>query len=210
LRGPHSILLARFPDHLRSFSEFWFADELQVYLLGLKYFTTGLWPYFGPDVVYSKSQIPGALQGCWWGSVFSSALCLSAGDLLNLLSFSSLASLAWYLTGVLPNCHDGLSGYGRSPVHGRWFIAPGGKSFLHVAVAIFFFLAIFEIYPIYREKIIPERIAFFFVGLSIAAVMQLHMSWVLMIPMALAGFFFQYRGTVGVCSPWLLIVFWVP
>jgi hypothetical protein len=63
--------------------------------------------------------------------------------------------------------------------------------------AIFFFLAIFEIYPIYREKIIPERIAFFFVGLSIAAVMQLHMSWVLMIPMALAGFFFQYRRDRG-------------
>jgi predicted membrane-bound mannosyltransferase len=43
-------------------SEFWNADEKQVYLIGLKYYTTGAWPYFGPDVA-SAIQIPGALQG---------------------------------------------------------------------------------------------------------------------------------------------------
>src|SRR5512133_3133134 len=31
-------------------SEFWFEDERQVYLIGLKHFTTHAWPYFGPDV----------------------------------------------------------------------------------------------------------------------------------------------------------------
>jgi hypothetical protein len=41
-------------------SEFWFEDEKQVYLIGLKSFATHTWPYFGPDVT-SQIQIPGAL-----------------------------------------------------------------------------------------------------------------------------------------------------
>ena len=41
----------------------WGEDPRQIYLIGLKFFTTGSWPYFGPDVVYTTSQIPGALQG---------------------------------------------------------------------------------------------------------------------------------------------------
>src|SRR5437762_11224423 len=43
-------------------SEFFFEDETQIYLMGLRHFATGLWPYFGPDVVWTKSEIPGALQ----------------------------------------------------------------------------------------------------------------------------------------------------
>ncbi|HEY3122240.1 MAG TPA: hypothetical protein VGL15_16565, partial [Vicinamibacteria bacterium] len=43
-------------------SEFWFEDETQIFLLGLRYHSTHAWPYFGPDVVWTKSQIPGALQ----------------------------------------------------------------------------------------------------------------------------------------------------
>ena len=44
-------------------SEFWAEDEQQIYLIGLKSYTTGTWPFYGPDVVYTKTQIPGALQG---------------------------------------------------------------------------------------------------------------------------------------------------
>ena len=37
-------------------------DETQVYLLGLRFHATHDWPAFGPDVVWTKSEIPGALQ----------------------------------------------------------------------------------------------------------------------------------------------------
>ena len=35
----------------------------QIFLIGLRFYTTGEWPYFGPDVVYTETQLPGALQG---------------------------------------------------------------------------------------------------------------------------------------------------
>ena len=43
-------------------SEFFFEDETQIFLLGFRYHATGQWPFFGPDVVWTKSEIPGALQ----------------------------------------------------------------------------------------------------------------------------------------------------
>ena len=47
-------------------SEFWTSrDNHQIYLLGLKSYTTRMWPYFGPDVT-ATIQIPGALQGLLW------------------------------------------------------------------------------------------------------------------------------------------------
>jgi len=32
-------------------SDFFFEDQTQVYLLGLRYYATHAWPYFGADVV---------------------------------------------------------------------------------------------------------------------------------------------------------------
>jgi len=43
--------------------EFFFEDETQIFLIGFRYYATGDWPFFGPDVVWTKSEIPGALQG---------------------------------------------------------------------------------------------------------------------------------------------------
>src|SRR2546430_2188028 len=83
-------------------SEFWFEDELQVYLIGLKFFSTGAWPYFGPDVAY-QIQIPGALQGLVVGLPLYLAPFVEAPFVfLNLLSFGALALLAWYCSRRLP------------------------------------------------------------------------------------------------------------
>ena len=78
--------------------EFWFIDELQIYLIGLKFYTTGQWPFFGPDLVLKGiSQIPGALQGLLVGLPFYVAPVPEAPFvLLNVLSFAALAFLAWY------------------------------------------------------------------------------------------------------------------
>ncbi len=80
-------------------SEFWFADELQIYLIGLKSYTTQSWPFYGPDIVYTNTQIPGALQGL----LISLPLNLfripeSPGIFLNILSFFSLSFLAYFIS----------------------------------------------------------------------------------------------------------------
>src|SRR6185369_15294196 len=84
-------------------SPFWTDDEKQIYLIGLKHFTTHSWPYFGPDVAY-QIQIPGALQGLLI-SVPLGLLRIPEAPfiLLNLLSFAALCFFAWYCTKRLPN-----------------------------------------------------------------------------------------------------------
>jgi hypothetical protein len=79
--------------------EFWFIDNIQIYLIGLKFYTTGLWPYWGPDIVYTNSSIPGALQGLLVGLPFYIfKIPESPIIFLNILTFSSLSLFAWYLS----------------------------------------------------------------------------------------------------------------
>ncbi len=83
-------------------SEFWYEDELQIYLIGLKYFATGVWPYFGPDVAY-QIQIPGALQSLVVAvPLFLFPVVEAPFVLLNVLSFAALCLFAWYCTKRLP------------------------------------------------------------------------------------------------------------
>src|SRR6187551_3884169 len=71
--------------------DFWYVDNVQVYLIGLKFYTTGLWPYWGSDVVYYHSAIPGALQGLLVGLPFYLFEIPEAPVFfLNLLSLFSL------------------------------------------------------------------------------------------------------------------------
>src|SRR5437588_9863941 len=79
-------------------SQFWADDERQVYLIGLKFYSTGAWPYFGPDVARGV-QVPGALQGLLVGLPLTAAPFPEAPFVfLNLLSLASLCLLAWYCT----------------------------------------------------------------------------------------------------------------
>ena len=83
--------------------EFFFEDETQIYLMGLRYHATGAWPYFGPDVVWTKSEIPGALQALLVGVPLNIVPVPEAPYvLLNLLSMAALAAFAWYITRRLP------------------------------------------------------------------------------------------------------------
>src|SRR5882672_32892 len=77
-------------------------DAKQIYLIGLKFYTTGAWPYFGPDVT-PTIQIPGALQGLVVGLPFYVLPIPEAPYiLLNILSFASLCFFAWYCCKRLP------------------------------------------------------------------------------------------------------------
>src|SRR6476660_788517 len=177
-------------------SEFWFEDERQVYLVGLKHFTTHAWPYFGPDVT-NQIQIPGALQGLLISfSLFILRIPEAPFILLNLLTFSSLCLMAWYCTKRLPEAPG-------------WFIwiwlmtAPWTLNFsTHIVNpsyvlpgAILFFIGFLETCPYTSKQLISNRLANFMMGLSLFWVMQLHLSWTILVPYVCASFFFQLRSS---------------
>ena len=79
-------------------SDLFSEDYTQVFLLGLGYYATGAWPYFGPDVTWTSSEIPGALQSLLVGVPFHIAPVPEAPYVaLNLLSMGCLCLFAWYL-----------------------------------------------------------------------------------------------------------------
>jgi hypothetical protein len=165
------------------YSQFWFVDEFQVYLLGLKFFTTELWPYFGPDIVYIKSQLPGALQALLVGGpffIFKSPL--SPYIFLNILSFLGLSFLAIYCVKLT-----------SAP---KWivclwiFLSPWTLNFsTHILnpsyvlfPSILFFIAFFETIPSFRINFIKTNFSFAIMGFSFFYIYQLHMSWVVLVP----------------------------
>lgn len=169
--------------------EFFFEDETQIFLLGFRYQATGAWPYFGPDVVWTRSEIPGALQALLVGLPLRIAPIPEAPFvLLNLLSFGAICALAWYTCRQLPN-------------HPRWLIwgwfltIPWTLQFsAHMintsyilAPAIVFFLGFFELMPLLSLQRLPPRAAFALMGIGVAWLMQMHMSWPLLAPLAVAA-----------------------
>ena len=167
-------------------SEFFFEDETQIFLNGLRHYTTGEWPYFGPDVVWTKSEIPGALQGLLVSLPLRVvAAPESAFVLLNVLSFGALAALAWYTTRRLPSVPRWL-------VWGWCMTVPWTLQFsTHIInpsyvlpAAVVFFIGFFESVPVFAVGAIGRAAAHFMMGAALTWVMQIHMSWPLMLPFA--------------------------
>src|SRR4051794_16915263 len=170
-------------------------DAKQIYLLGLKFYTTGAWPYFGPDVIWGEIQIPGALQGLLVGLPFHVLPVAEAPYiLLNVLSFLSLCLLAWYCCKRLPGLPD-------------WFVwvwlftSPWtlnlstniyNPSYL-LAFCIPFFVGALELYPFTSRNLINVRLANLMLGFAIFGAMQLHMSWIILIPYMLLAFYYQAK-----------------
>lgn len=165
-------------------SKFWSVDELQIYRLGLSFYSDGRWPFFGPDVVYTGSKIPGALQALLVGLPFYILkIPESPYVFLNLLSFFSLSFFTFYLTKLYP-------------VYPKWVLwswvmfAPWTLIFsTHVInpsyvlpAAIIFWISFCE--TTYR-KVLPiftTKMNFFLMGVSLGWIYQLHMSWVILPP----------------------------
>ncbi len=172
-------------------AEFWFEDEIQIYLLGLKYFSTGHWPFFGPDIVYSESQLPGALQSLLVGLPFYVLKIPEAPYiLLNGLSFAAIGILGKFVRKRIP----GLP---------KWFVwtwlftAPWLLNFsTHVVnpsyvlpFSILFFVSFFELLPKLSVGMFQARTSFLWMGVALIGIFQLHMSWVLLLPfILLAGY----------------------
>ncbi len=185
-------------------SEFWLEDELQVYAIGLKFFSTGHFPYFGPDIVYTESQIPGALQGLMVGLPFYIMPIPEAPYIwLNILSMTALSVFGYYLMKKFPGV----------PYWFIWIwisICPWTINFSTYIInvsyvlfgAILFFVAFFESIPKLSVGFMKIRTAFFLMGFSLFWVYQFHMSWVLMLPFIGASFWFWLRK-----DPWVILFF---
>jgi hypothetical protein len=152
--------------------------------MGLRYHATGHWPYFGPDVVWTRSEIPGALQSLLVGLPMRVApVPESPFVLLNILSMAALAGFAWYVTRRLPDLPRWL-------VWGWLLTLPWTLEFsTHVinpsyvlAPALLFFVGFFEAVPVFRLGVVRPATAFFMMGVAVPWVLQVHMSWPLLLP----------------------------
>src|SRR5262249_35143469 len=176
--------------------ELFFEDETQIFLMGLRYYATGAWPYFGADVVWTKSEIPGALQALLVGIPFKVWPVPEAPYLLlNLVSMAALAVFAWYVSARLPQLPRWL-------VWGWLMTLPWTIDFsTHIvnpsyllAPAIAFFIGFFESVPAFRVGKIPVPLAFAMMGAGLACVVQLHMSWPLLLPYIAVAWILAWRG----------------
>lgn len=177
-------------------AEFWFEDELQIYLIGLKSFTTHTWPYFGPDVVYTQTQIPGALQGLLVSIPFYiCSIPESPSILLNILTFLSLLAFAFYTSKRILSIPKWLIISWAMLL--TWTMDYGTRVVNPSYVLVFsipFFIALFELLPIYKTAIISRRFSYLTLGLTPALIMQLHLSYILLVPLILLVFFFEWKS----------------
>lgn len=176
-------------------SQFRDSDTKQIYLLGLKFYSTHAWPFFGPDVVWGEIQIPGALQALLVGLPFFVLPIPEAPYILiNILSFAGLCLLAWYCCKRLPEMPRWLvwSWLLTAPwvldlsttIYNPSYVLPG---------AIVFFVGALESYSFTTKEVIAAWLANFMMGFALLWVMQLHLSWVILVPYLLLAFYYKAR-----------------
>ena len=171
-------------------SDFWEEDNKQIYLIGLKSYTTETWPYYGPDIVYTKTQIPGALQGLLISLPLHLLAIPEAPFLfLGLLSFAILVFFANYLAHRFSDIPKWLI---YTIVLTTSWVMHFSMSVVNPSYVILFsvpfFVCFVEIVDVYKSKRITNTTAFFVIGISTTLVMQIHMSWVLLLPFTAVAF----------------------
>ena len=187
-------------------SEFWLEDEKQIYLIGLKSFTTHTWPYYGPDIVYTSSQIPGALQGL----LISIPLTLlpipeSPIIFLNILSFIALAFFAFYITKRFPGFPKWLVWVFILTT--PWIMRFGPRvvnpSYV-LPFSILFFVSFFEVIALFSKPLLKKGLSFLFMGIATTSIMQLHLSWPLLVPFIIYAFCTNLKPSLSKLFKYLL------
>jgi hypothetical protein len=166
--------------------EFFFEDFTQIFLIGLRAYAGHRWPYFGADVVWTMSQIPGALQGLLvagplWVAPYPEAPFV----LLGAISMAAIALLAWYIGLRLPKLPTWL-------VWGWLLTIPWTINFSTSLIntsyilpgAIVFFVGFFEATSWFSLGRLRGWLSVAMMGFGLAWVLQIHMSWPLLLPYA--------------------------
>lgn len=178
-------------------SEFWFTDEMQIYLIGLKSYTTGTWPYYGPDLVYTNTQIPGALQGILVSLPFHLLKIPESPALfLNILSFASFSFLAYYITKRIPSIPKWIVWVlVMTTPWAMYYSTRVVNPSYAILFSIPFFICALDLLSIYKKPLINKGLALFTLGITTTLIMQLHMSWVLLVPFAGLVFFSKIKSS---------------
>ncbi len=175
--------------------EFFFEDETQIFLMGLRYYATGEWPYFGPDVVWTQSEIPGALQPLLVGLPLRAAAFPEAPYvLLAIVSFAALCAFAWYVGEHRPGAPRWLIWGWLLTI--PWTIQFSGHlintSYI-LPASLVFFIGFFEALPATRIGRVRPPVAYALMGGALGWLMQIHMSWPLLVPFAAAAWASRFR-----------------
>jgi len=171
-----------------------YEDQRQIYLIGLKYYCTRLWSYFGADVV-RHVQLPGALQGLVVGLPLRLwTIPESPFLVVNTLSFSALCLFAWY-------CCKRLPGFPKWIVWGWLFTAPWtlnvstnvyNVSYLLLG-GVLFFVGFLETLPQFGISAIPLWLANLMMGFAVFWNAQFHASAVLLLPFLALSIYLQTK-----------------
>jgi hypothetical protein len=165
-------------------------DDVQIYLLGLKLFATGQWPFFGPDVYHqTRTQVPGPLQGLLVGL----PLLLTREPeapliLLNVLSLAGLVIFGLYLSRRFPLIPAWITCVWllTCPWTLKYSTHVYNPSYLLLPSCLFF-VAFLELMPSFTGNLLPPGAGFFLLGSSLGAAFQIHLSWPLLLPFLLAA-----------------------
>ncbi|HET9869674.1 MAG TPA: hypothetical protein VFR02_04140, partial [bacterium] len=186
---------------------FWPDDQKQTYLIGLKCYTTGTWPYYGPDVNGSEtaytSQLPGALEGL----VIALPLKLlpipeAPFILLNLMSLFAIGLLTWYFSKKVPLLSPGF-------IFGSLAVLPWdlqeSTSIINPSWCLFgsalFFLGFFEALPGFKMGLVRPALCNALMGFALFWVMQFHMSWMYLAALMGVSLFLQARERPAALGP---------
>ena len=170
-------------------------DYTQVYLIGLEHAFSGHWSYWGPDVVWSNTRLPGALLGFLAGMPLSLTLNEYAPIILsNIISGAGLILLSFYAKQRFPklSIYFLLALFLLSP-----FMLFNGVVLLNTAYLLFsgaiLFMVVFELF-VYRDDVLwPPHFNFLALGFSLLFTFQLHLSWVMFIPFVFVLFYREWR-----------------
>ena len=178
---------------------FFAVDELQTYLIGLKWYCTHSWPYFGPDLIVTETgfqvQIPGALEGLLVGTpLFFLPIPEAPYLFLNLISLTGIAYLAWYISKRLPEIPFLFSFVWIALLpwnlnESTWVLNP---SYLLLG-SVIFFIGFMEAVPSLATGFFTLPWAFASMGFGLFWDMQFHFSWILLPPFVAFALWSRWR-----------------
>jgi hypothetical protein len=171
-------------------------DYEQIYLIGLENALSNEWSYWGPDVVWSKTRLAGALQGLLVGlpiKVFSSIYAPIVFS--NIISSLGLITIALYAKKRFPSLSLPFL---ICLVLLLPFYLYHGVVLLNTAYLIFsgalLFVSVFELF-LYRDKLILKSPQWYFliIGFALIFTYQLHLTWVMFIPFVIVLLYFESK-----------------